>query len=912
MLLGLKGACLCEMTQMGLNVPPGFVITTKACLAYLESTDGSFFSDLMDEIKQQMKFIEQMTGKAFGDPQNPLLVSVRPGAAISLPGLSDTILNLGLNEATLRGLISQNGNEQFAYDAYQRFLQLFGKAAMGVSEGHFEQVLDALKVRNEVTFDLELTTEDLKEVCLLFHQLFEEETPMKFPEDVWEQLAVAVRAIFESWMSQRATDYRRKFNITKDQANGVACTIMAMVFGNMDDNSGTGVGFTRDPGTGENQMFGEYLIHAQGEDVVAGVRTPAPIELLATEMPSIYHQLEDLKDNLERLYREIRDFEFTVESGSLYCLQSQNGRMNAEAMVRTSVDLVEEGLITKEEALLRIDPKHLEQLVYPRLDPSFFGHPIAQGFPASPGAVAGYCAFDVERAETWGKVGESVILVQEETGPEDIHGFLASKGVVTSKGQKTCHAAVVARSMGKPCVVGADEISVDTNGRQAQVGPRVLHEGDIITIDGIDGNVYYGQIDTIEPEFNPYLITLLKWADEVAQLTVYANADTPWDAVRARSQGAAGIGLCRTERMFEGPDRLPLVIELLLARTPAERIEPLDQILNIQRSDFRNILRTMGSLSVTFRLLDTPLHEFLPSVTELSKQVEDLKNLRGTVIATQSILGNVVYNVPEEEASKMAFAQLDSELILGIIQQKEMMLKKTHVRAEANPMLGHRGVRLGITMPDIYVTQIRAILEAAADCISEGIDVQLGIIVPMICAVPELTRIKAYLDELRKEIQAEKGVDLKCKLGAMMEVVSACLKADELATVAEFFAFGTNDLTQATLSFSRDDAENKFLAYYLMDGLIDKNPFESLDFETVGLLIKMAVEKGRKIRPGIPIGICGEQASDPTSIKFFDQLGLDYVSCSVPQLPIARLAAAQASILNMANSPTLSPERRGD
>ena len=904
-LLGGKGANLCEMTQMGINVPPGFVISTEACLAYLESPDGDLPAGLMDEIKVQMKIIENAAGKGFGDTTNPLLVSVRSGSALSMPGMMDTILNLGLNSSTLSGLTKQSGNERFVYDAYRRFIQLFGKVAMGVLDEHFDEALQAVKVRARVTSDLDLQADDLMEVCRLFHRVVEEQTSKPFPEDVWEQLAIAVKAVFGSWMGKRAIDYRREFNITPDQANGTACNIVAMVFGNMGSDSGTGVGFTRDPANGENKMFGEYLINAQGEDVVAGIRTPKPIQAMAVEMPDIYGQLEDLRDKLEKHYREVQDFEFTIEKGILYCLQTRNGKMNAAAMVRTSVEMVEEGLLSKEEALLRINPEHLEQLLYPRLDPQFAAVPLAQGLPASPGAASGKCIFDADRAEALGRAGEKVILVREETKPEDIHGFFASRGILTSRGGKTSHAAVVARGMGKPCVAGAEGISVDVAHRQAQVGEMIIHEGEVITIDGASGNVYLGEIATVDPEFSAELKTLLGWADDLARLRVFANSDTPDDAERARSYGAVGIGLVRTERMFNSPDRLPIVVDMILADTTEKRRATLDRLMPIQRSDFKAILKVMSPYPVTIRLLDPPMHEFLPMESELLKQVQDVRNLRQTVDNVNSTLDSLKLVDPailasyleKPEGLQIRLVHLDANLIATTLAKRELMLQRARALRETNPMLGCRGVRIGVTLPEIYTMQIRAILEATADCMKEGIEVYPEIMVPQVSSVSELKWVKNYVDEIRQEIESSEGVELKFKFGTMIEVVRACLTADRLATVAEFFSFGTNDLTQATFSFSREDAENKFLPFYQEFGLLEENPFESLDIEGVGALMIVAVEKGRKSRPDLKIGICGEHGGHPASIRFCHHAGLDYVSCSGPRVPIARLAAAHAALV---------------
>ncbi len=904
-LLGGKGANLCEMSQIGINVPPGFVISTEACLAYLDSPTKELPEGLMDSVREHMKALEEKSGKKFGDPDNPLLVSVRSGSALSMPGMMDTILNLGLNSSSLQGLIKQTNNERFAYDAHRRFIQLYGKIAMGVPDKFFDETLEAVKVRSGAISDVDLTVDDLKDCNELFHHVVEEQTFRPFPEDVWQQLEIAIKSVFDSWLGKRAVDYRRQFNITPEQAKGTAVSIVAMVFGNMGNDSGTGVGFTRDPATGENKMFGEYLTNAQGEDVVAGIRTPKPIQSMAEEMPDLYRQLENLRDKLEKHYREVQDFEFTIERGTLYCLQTRNGKMNAAAMVRTSVEMVEEGLLTKEESLLRINPEHLEQLLYPGLDPNAKAEPLAQGLPASPGAASGKCVFDADTAEKMGMTGEKVILVREETKPEDIHGFFASRGILTSRGGKTSHAAVVARGMGKPCVAGAEGIKVDTQHRWAIIGDRVLHEGDVITIDGATGNVYEGEIPTVEPDFSPQLNTLLGWADEFARLGVMANADTPEDAERARSYGAVGIGLCRTERMFNASDRLPRVIDMILADTLEDRKKALGRLLPIQKSDFAAILKAMAPLPVTIRLLDPPIHEFLPFESKLLDQIADLKDLRQHALTTQKLVESLKLVDPALHADFVKshgslpgpFDHVSLEEIDAALAKNELMLQRARVLREVNPMLGHRGIRLGISNPEIYVMQITAILEATAECVKEGIEVHPEVMIPQVCSVEELKWIRKYVDEARNEVEQSYGVKLDFKFGTMIEVVRACVTADELAEVTEFFSFGTNDLTQATFSFSREDAENKFLPYYQQTGVLKDNPFESLDTKGVGALMKMAIERGRKTRPSLKIGICGEHGGHPASIRFCHHVGLDYVSCSGPRVPIARLAAAHATMM---------------
>jgi pyruvate,orthophosphate dikinase len=896
-LLGGKGANLCEMTQIGLNVPPGFVISTKACMSYL-SSNKILPAGLMDDVLIQMKEVEKATGKLFGDPKSPLLVSVRSGSALSMPGMMDTILNLGLNNETLQGLIKQTGNERFGYDAYRRFVQLFGKVALGVPDEIFDKILEDVKVREGVKLDIGLTAEHLKEVSNRFLEAVKDYTQKPFPEDVYEQLEIAIKAVFNSWTGKRAVDYRREFKITPDMANGTAVNVVAMVFGNMGNDSATGVGFTRDPGTGENIMFGEYLVNAQGEDVVAGIRTPKSVLLLKDEMPDLYRQLEELRDKLESHYKEVQDFEFTIEKGILYCLQTRNGKMNATAMVRTSVEMEKDGLITKEEALLRIKPEMIEQLLHPRLDPLHKKEPLSQGLPASPGAASGQCVFDADRAELLGRAGQKVILVREETKPEDIHGFFASQGILTSRGGKTSHAAVVARGMGKPCVAGAEGIKVDVKLRQATVGDKTIYEGDFITIDGGTGNVYPGVIATVEPVFSDELKTLLFWADEVAELKVMANADTPDAALKALEYGAMGIGLCRTERMFNASDRLPIVMEMILAETEHERQAALNQLEPIQKQDFREIFTTMAPRPVTVRLLDPPIHEFLPTEDELREELVHLRHLRDTAAGVSHLLSsiNLLHATNLDVKNFVPFNGRGVELIEQAIVKKEQMLKKVHELHEVNPMLGHRGVRLGLTYPEIYKMQIQAILEATAECQEAGIEVRPEIMVPQVCTAEELRQVKLFVNELQETIEASYKLKLNFKFGTMIEVVRACMEAEELAKEAEFFSFGTNDLTQATFSFSREDAENKFLPLYSEKKVLLDNPFEILDTKGVGRLMKIAVEWGRKNKPELKIGICGEHGGEPSSIRFCHSLKLDYVSCSGPRVPVARLAAALANL----------------
>ncbi len=903
-LLGGKGANLCEMTQIGLNVPPGFVITTEACLEYLAHAERALPMGLMDEAHLHIEAVERATGKGFGNAQNPLLVSVRSGSAMSMPGMMDTILNLGLNTETLKGLIKRTGNERFGYDAYRRFIQLYGKIALNVPDELFDAQFDEVKRKAGVKLDVDLNTANLKEISERFLEVVQQNTGKPFPEDVYEQLEIAVKAVFNSWMGKRAIDYRREFNITPEMANGTAVNVVAMVFGNLGDDCATGVGFTRDPGTGENRMYGEYLVNAQGEDVVAGIRTPKAVDELANEMPSIYRELRQLRDKLEAHYHEVQDFEYTIENGRLYCLQTRNGKMNATAMVRTSVEMVAEGLINREQALLRINPEILEQLLHPALDPKAnHAQPVAQGLPASPGAASGKCIFDADRAEVLGRAGEKVILVREETKPEDIHGFFASQGILTSRGGKTSHAAVVARGMGKPCVAGAEGIHVDVQRRRAEIGGVVLCEGDVITIDGGTGDVYQGEIPTIEPEFSAELKTLLGWADEAATLGVRANTDTPDGARKAVEFGAQGIGLCRTERMFNDIDRLPVVVDMILANSTEERLSALDRLLPIQRADFKGIFTAMAPRPVTIRLLDPPIHEFLPTENELRDELARLDDYRNHLRGRRSLAGTVPFLKGEHEINTTP-AAIDHEL--GILDQaiakKQQMLMKVRDLFEVNPMLGHRGVRLGMTYPEIYAMQIRAILEAAAECRQSGVAVHPEIMVPQVCTARELERVRASADAIYREVSQRYSVTLDFKFGTMIEVVRACMRAGDIANVAEFFSFGTNDLTQATFSFSREDAENKFLPFYNEQNILMDNPFEVLDVNGVGQLMKLAVQWGRETRSDLKVGICGEQGGHPASIRFCHQVGLNYVSCSGPRVPVARMAAAHARLLEKAQA----------
>jgi len=890
-LLGGKGANLCEMTQIGLNVPPGFVITTTTCLKYLENNTLS--DNLLTEIHEQIRQIEQQTGKSFGGNTNPLLVSVRSGSAISMPGMMDTILNLGLNNQTLAALISQTGDPRFAYDAYRRFIQLFGKVALDIDDEKFDIHFDLVKKQNGIKADSALKAEHLEEISHLFLAVVLEETGHPFPENVYEQLELSIKAVFQSWTGKRAVDYRQQFNITPEMANGTAVNVVTMVFGNMGDDCATGVGFTRNPGTGINEMYGEYLVNAQGEDVVAGIRTPKDVRELQAEMPDLYQQLVDLRNKLENHYQEVQDYEYTIENGILYCLQTRNGKMNATAMVKTSVDMLNEGLISQAQALLRIDPELLEQLLHPQLTLNHNTSILAKGLPASPGAASGKCVFDADTAQRLGQAGEKVILLREETKPEDIHGFFAAQGILTSRGGKTSHAAVVARGMGKACIAGAEDILIDVKSRTAIVGEVHLREGDIITIDGSSGFIFQGEISTTPPEFSNDLHLLLSWADEISELKVYANVDTPENARIAAKYGAKGIGLCRTERMFNDPARLPLVVDMIIADNKEDREAALAKLFPIQRDDFKQLFEAMSPNPVTVRLLDPPMHEFLPSEHQLEDEIEALKQY-ATIIKAQRV---TLESISTHPTLPSPFEQLNEELINETIQKKSVILKKVRDLFEVNPMLGHRGVRLGMSYPEIYRMQIRSILEATALCNKERIDINPQIMVPQVITAQELAKVKEMVSEIQQDIESQFKVSLNFKFGTMIETVRACTRAGHLAEEAEFFSFGTNDLTQATFSFSREDAENKFLPLYEKAELLQDNPFEVLDIKGVGELMKLTVKLGRETRPDISIGICGEQGGHPKSIRFCHQIKLNYVSCSAPRIPIARLAAAHAKLL---------------
>ncbi len=863
-LLGGKGAGLAEMTRAGLPVPAGFTITTETCLKYY-ALGRRNPPGLQQAVQRAMTELERRTGKTFGEPANPLLVSVRSGARVSMPGMMDTILNLGLNDVTVAGLAQLTGNERFAWDAYRRFVMMFACVVMDVEKSIFEDRIDDLKKRLGVATDPEIDAASWREVVGDFKALVSEHTGREFPQDVHEQLNLAIHAVFDSWNSKRAIDYRRYNKIPDDW--GTAVNVVSMVFGNMGDDSGTGVAFTRDPNTGEKKLFGEYLRNAQGEDVVAGIRTPERITDLERTQPNVYKQFVEIAGKLERHYREMQDLEFTVERGTLYMLQTRTGKRSAEAAVKIALDMVREGLISKREAVSRVSAGSLDQLFHARIDPAEQYEVACKGLNASPGAASGQAVFDADTAEAWGKAGKAVVLVRVETTPDDVHGMIAARGVLTAKGGATSHAAVVARGMGKPCIVGCDALHVDRRNRVAHIGEFPFKEGDWITIDGTTGNVIVGQLKLIDPpsKLPDWLDEFLGWADEARSMEVWANADTPQDARKARELGATGIGLCRTEHMFMQQERLPIVQEMILSDTQQARASALSRLLPFQREDFLGILEAMQGYPVTIRLLDPPLHEFLPSLETLLVEATELRIREGEQSPTY--------------------------------QDKARMLKRVQQLHEQNPMLGLRVCRLGIVYPEIYAMQVRAIFEAACELKRDGIDVKPEVMIPGVGTKEEMRVTRDAAKAIADEVLAQHGVALAYRIGTMIELPRACIVADELAQAgAEFFSFGTNDLTQTTYGYSRDDAEASFIPRYLEQKILQDDPFQVLDRRGVGTLMHDAVRRGRSAVPDLKIGICGEHGGEPSSVAFCHGLGLDYVSCSPYRVPVARLAAAQAAI----------------
>jgi pyruvate,orthophosphate dikinase len=868
-LLGGKGAGAAEMTRAGMPVPAGFTITTEACRAYLVK-GGKFPEGLWDQVTKALVVLEKRAGKRFGDAENPLLVSVRSGAKFSMPGMMDTVLNLGLNEQTMEGLAKLTKDERFALDARRRFIQMFGKTVMGIDGDKFEHALQVAKKKAGVKTDPELKPAELRQLVQRFLDIYKDATGHAFPDDPVTQLRAAIEAVFKSWNTERAKTYRRMERIPDDL--GTAVNVQLMVFGNMGRSSGTGVAFTRNPITGKKELYGDYLTNAQGEDVVAGVRDTEPIKALKRHMPKVYAEFEGYARKLEKHYKDVQDLEFTIERGKLYMLQTRSAKRTGEAAVNIAVDMVEERLITKKEAVARIEPRQLEQLLFPRVDPNAKVQALAKGVPASPGAASGEAVFDADTAAEWGKKGKAVILVRVETNPNDVHGMVEAKGILTQTGGTASHAALVARGMGRPCIVGASAISVDVRKRQFSAGGTVIKEGDQITIDGTTGEVYVGNVPTIEARSlnkHPAASAILRWADGFRRLQVWANADYPRDAIKARENGAQGVGLCRTEHMFMEQDRLPIVQAMIMATTTEDREKQLALLLPIQRSDFEGIFKEMAGLPVIIRLIDPPLHEFLPSLEELIRETTRLK-------------------VTGETPAKL--------------KRLEKVMARVEELHEANPMLGLRGVRLSILFPEITRMQVRAIMEAACDLRKRKIDARPEIMIPLAGTLAELRVVHQELRPVVEKVQKEKGVRVPYKFGTMIEIPRAALTAGEIATEAEFFSFGTNDLTQTTFGYSRDDAERHFIVKYLERKILPRNPFETIDVNGVGRLMGIAVAEGRKTRPKMEIGICGEHGGDPESIHLCHSLGLNYVSCSPFRVPVARLAAAQAAIGDSASS----------
>jgi pyruvate, orthophosphate dikinase len=873
-LLGGKGAGLAAMTQAGLPVPPAFTITTAACNAF-QSANGQFPPEMWDQTLTALHKLEAKSGRKLGDAANPLLVSVRSGARESMPGMMDTVLNLGLNDDTVSGLARQTSNERFAWDAYRRFVGMFGRIVLGIAGEKIDHVFDAAKSRAGAKQDTDLSAEDLRKVTSELKELVQKETGKPFPTDVLQQLELSIKAVFNSWMGKRAVDYRNQFKIPHDL--GTAVSVVTMVFGNMGDDSGTGVAFTRDPSTGKRQIFGEFLPNAQGEDVVAGIRTPISIAKMRELWPDVYGQFEQIADRLEKTYKDVQDLEFTVERGKLYMLQTRNAKRTGKAAVVTAVEMVNEGLIDKAEALKRIQPMHVQQILVPQFDPDSrrkAGDPIGRGLAASPGAAVGKVVFDPDRSAELAGQGEPVILARRETSPEDFHGMAPAAGILTSRGGSSSHAAVVARQMGKPCIAGAEEIQIDVSAGTLSANGTTLREGDWISLDGSTGEVFAGRISTIDPDLKreTELLTLLDWADEVRTIGVWANADTPEEGARARSLGATGIGLVRTEHMFREEGRPPFVQEMILAAPEAKRgdarareeyLSALETLRGFQVGDFYGILKAMDGLPVVIRLIDPPLHEFLPKHDKLL----------------------------EEITAARARGQSGREL-----EEKERIFEAVSRLHEQNPMLGLRGCRLGILFPEIVEMQVKAIAQAAARLKKEGLNPIPEIMVPLVGTRNEMALERERLEGVVKSVFESEGVQVAYKFGACIEVPRACLVASQIAETAEFFSYGTNDLTQTSYGYSRDDAEGKFLGEYLKEKVLPYNPFESIDREGVGELVRIGIERGRKQRPSLEVGICGEQGGDPASVAFCHEVGMNYVSCSPGRIPVARLAAAQAAL----------------
>lgn len=859
-LLGGKGANLAEMTNIGLPVPPGLTITTKTCMEYIDN--GNKMPDgLMEEVKKALKDVEKQTNKKFGDKDNPLLLSVRSGAQVSMPGMMETILNLGLNDQTIVGLINLTQNERFAYDSYRRFLTMFGSVVLEIDRQKFEDPLSKIKEEENVSLDAEVSADGLKKLIPVYKNLIKKEKGIEFPQDPYKQLEMAIEAVFKSWNIPRAIAYRTHYHI--DHRLGTGVNVQTMVFGNMGDDSATGVSFTRNPSNGENEFYGEYLTNAQGEDVVAGIRTPKPISELKNEMPEIYNQYVEIAKKLESYYKDVQDMEFTIEKGKLYILQTRNGKRTAKAAVKIACDMVKEGLINKEKAIMLVDANQLYQLLLKAFDEKAKKEAkiIAKGLAASPGAASGKIVFDTEEAAMRGEAGEKVILVRVETCPDDIHGMICSQGVLTLRGGMTSHAAVVAKGMGKPCVAGCEDLNIDLkNEILTTKDGKVYKKNEIISMDGSTGEIMEGEIKTVEPKMDDDFNTFFAWVDEIREMEVRANADTPKDVENALKYGAKGVGLCRTEHMFMDPNRLPWVQKMIIAKNKEEREEALNHLLPMQQEDFYNMFKALGEFPMTIRLLDPPLHEFLPSKDELIEKVATKKAKNEDFKADEKMLG-IVENL-----------------------------------SESNPMMGLRGCRLGLLYPEINEMQVKAIIQAAIDAKKEGVNVKPEIMVPLVGTVNELKEARKIIEQTANEVMQKNGVKIEYKVGTMIEIPRAAVTADEIALEAEFFSFGTNDLTQMTFGFSRDDAEGKFMNAYLTKGILPNNPFERLDQTGVGCLMKIALDKALEVKPDLKRGICGEHGGDPSSVKFCYKLGLNYVSCSPFRLPQARLAASQAVI----------------
>ncbi len=885
-LLGGKGANLADMMRQGLPVPPGFTVTTEACIAYLDGGE-TLAPDIWAQIEDAIRRIEEATGKAFGDPANPLLVSCRSGSKFSMPGMMDTILNLGMNDEVAEGVANLSGDERFAFDSYRRLVQMYGLVVKGMGDQAFEKVIAERRRASGVSSDADLGADDWRQVTEAFKELVRRDTGAEFPQDPRVQLRGATEAVFRSWNGKRAVDYRNAVEIPHDL--GTAVNVQAMVFGNMGDDSVTGVAMSRNSSTGEPGLEGDFLVNAQGEDVVAGIRQTLPIGTMEARFPEAYRKLVGIAEALERRYRDMQDMEFTVERSTLWLLQTRDAKRTAQAEVRIAVDMVDEGLISRDEAVLRVSPDQLSFFLHPQFDESArrAARLVAEGLNVSPGAAVGVVALDADTAERWGgQEGKDVIMVRPETRPDDVHGMLAARGILTSRGGRTSHAALVARQFGKPAVVGVEDLDIDLEAREIRVGgDLVIREGEAISIDGERGQIYLGRVATIVPDVrDQWLSRLLDWADEIRRLGVWTNADYPRDAHRGRENGAQGIGLCRTEHMFFEEDRLPIMRDMIMARSPHDRLEALDKLLPYQRMDFEGLFRVMDGLPVVVRLLDPPLHEFLPSYEGLLVETAELRARMRT--------------------SKDP-AELES--VSAELQAKVRLLERTESLRESNPMLGTRGCRLGILLPELTRMQARALFEAAATCLEDGVDVKMEIMIPLVAHVEELRTQRAEVEAVGREVMAERGIEIPFKLGTMIEVPRAALTADQIADVAEFFSFGTNDLTQTVFAISRDDAEAGFVAAYVQRKIFPENPFATLDPEGVGRLMGTALELGRRVRPDLEVGICGEHGGDPKSIELCHRLGLDYVSCSPYRVPVARLAAAQAALRHAATEPAGRP-----